>query len=234
MKLGIMQPYFVPYIGYWQLMNLVDQYVIYDDVNFIKRGWINRNRILVNGTPKYFNVPILGASQNLLIHEIRVNHDAVTINKKLRCIEEAYRRAPFYECVYPMIEDIMLYEEDNIAKYIDHSFRVICEYLDIQTKLSLSSDLKKDNTLRGQDKILAICRLLNATEYYNAIGGQELYSFEAFKAQGIQLNFVKTQNIEYKQFGDHFEPNLSIIDVMMFNPKEKICEYLNAYTLIGE
>lgn len=234
MKLGIMQPYFVPYIGYWQLMNLVDQYVIYDDVNFIKRGWINRNRILVNGTPKYFNLPILGASQNLLIHEIRVNHDAVTINKKLRCIEEAYRRAPFYERVYPMIEDIMLYEEDNIAKYIEYSFRVICEYLDIQTKLILSSDLKKDNTLRGQDKILAICSLLNATEYYNAIGGQELYSFEAFKAQGIQLNFVKTQNIEYKQFGDHFEPNLSIIDVMMFNPKEKICEYLNAYTLIDE
>lgn len=234
MKLGIMQPYFVPYIGYWQLMNLVDQYVIYDDVNYIKRGWVNRNRILVNGTPKYFNVPILGASQNLLINEIKVNHDAVTIHKKLRCIEEAYRRAPFYEQVYPMIEDILLYEEDDIAKYIQHSFDVICQYLDIQTKLILSSDLKKDNMLRGQDKILAICRLLNATEYYNAIGGQELYSFEAFKAQGIQLNFVKTNPIAYKQFGDHFEANLSIIDVMMFNSKEKILEYLNAYTLIRE
>lgn len=234
MKLGIMQPYFVPYIGYWQLMNLVDQYVIYDDVNYIKRGWINRNRILVNGTPKYFNVPILGASQNLLINEIRVNHDNAEINKKLRCIEEAYRRAPFYERVYPMIKDILLYEEDNIAKFIEHSFHVICEYLDIQTKLILSSDLEKDNTLRGQDKILAICRLLNATEYYNAIGGQDLYSFETFKAHGIQLNFVKTQDIEYKQFGNHFEANLSIIDVMMFNPKEKICEYLDAYTLIRE
>lgn len=234
MKLGIMQPYFVPYIGYWQLMNLVDQYVIYDDVNYIKRGWINRNRILVNGTPKYFNVPILGASQNLLINEIRVNHDNAEIDKKLRCIEEAYRRAPFYERIYPMIKDILLYEEDNIAKFIEHSFHVICEYLDIQTKLILSSDLEKDNTLRGQDKILAICRLLNATEYYNAIGGQDLYSFEAFQAQGIQLNFVKTQDIKYKQFGNDFEANLSIVDVMMFNSKEKICEYLNAYTLVRE
>lgn len=233
MKLGIMQPYFMPYIGYWQLMNLVDQYVVYDDVNFIKGGWINRNRILVNGAPKYFNVPMLGSSSNALINEVRVDHNEAVIRKSLRSIEGAYRKAPYYDIVSPMLEEILWCGEDNIAKYIKHSFDVIGNYLDIRTELIMSSDLKKNNDLRGQDKVLAICRLLGATEYYNAIGGQELYSYEAFREQGLQLNFVETQAIVYKQFDSEFQPNLSIIDVMMFNSKERIKEYLEAYTLIN-
>lgn len=234
MKLGIMQPYFVPYIGYWQLMNLVDQYVIYDDVNYIKGGWINRNRILVNGVPKYFNVPMRGSSPNILINEVKVDHNKAIIRKNLRSIEGAYKKAPYYEIVYPMLEDILWCGEENLAKYIEYSFRVIAKYLEIKTELLVSSDLDKDNMLKGQDKVLAICQQLNATEYYNAIGGQELYSFEAFREHGIQLHFVKTQDILYDQFGDEFQPNLSIIDVMMFNPKNKLKEYLEAYTLINE
>jgi len=234
MKLGIMQPYFVPYIGYWQLMNLVDQYVVYDDVNYIKGGWINRNRILVNGEPKYFHVPMQGSSPNLLINEVHVDHNEAIIRKNLRSIEGAYKKAPYYGTVYPMLEEILWCEEENIAKYIIHSFRVICRYLDIKTELLVSSDLEKDNALKGQDKVLAICRLLRASEYYNAIGGQELYSFEKFKENGVQLNFVKTQDIVYRQFENEFQPNLSIIDVMMFNSRDKIREYLDAYTLIRE
>lgn len=232
MKLGIMQPYFMPYIGYWQLMNLVDQYVIYDDVNFIKGGWINRNRILVNGVPKYFNVPMLGASPNLLINEVRVDHNEAIIRKNLRILEAAYRKAPCYEAVRPMLEDILWCQEEDIAKYIRHSFDVIGEYLGIRTKLILSSDLNKDNTLKGQDKVLAICKLLGAAEYYNAIGGQELYSYEAFRENGVRLNFVKTKDIEYRQFENEFQPNLSIIDVMMFNSRERVREYLEDYTLL--
>ncbi len=234
MKLGIMQPYFVPYIGYWQLMNLVDQYVIYDDVNFIKGGWINRNRILVNGVPKYFNVPMLGASSNVLINEVKVDHNEAIIRKSLRSIEGAYSKAPYFESVYPMLEAILWCEEESIARYIENSFRVIGKYLDIQTELIFSSDIEKDNNLKGQDKVLAICRQLNATEYYNAIGGQELYSYEAFRKYGIQLNFVKTQDIVYDQFGKEFQPNLSIIDVLMFSAKDKVKDYLKAYILISE
>lgn len=233
MKLGIMQPYFMPYIGYWQLMNLVDRYVIYDDVNFIKGGWINRNRILVNGIPKYFNVPMLGASPNLRINEVVVDHNEAVIRKNLRILEAAYRKAPCYDIVYPMLEEILWCAEDNIAKYIEHSFRVICKYLDIKTELVVSSDLDKDNTLKGQDKVIAICRLLGATEYYNAIGGQELYSYEAFRENGVGLYFVKSKDIVYRQFDNEFQPNLSMIDVMMFNPRERITEYLKAYTLIS-
>lgn len=232
MKLGIMQPYFMPYIGYWQLMNLVDQYVIYDDVNFIKGGWINRNRILVNGAPKYFNVPMLGSSSNVLINEVRVDHNAAVTRKSLRSIEGAYKKAPYFDIVNPMLEEILWCGEDNIAKYIEHSFRVICKYLDIRTELIVSSDLDKDTALKGQDKVIAICRLLGATEYYNAIGGRELYSYEAFREHGLQLKFVETKNIVYQQFDNTFQPNLSIIDVMMFNSRDKITEYLEAYTLI--
>lgn len=227
-----MQPYFMPYIGYWQLMNLVDQYVIYDDVNFIKGGWINRNRILVNGAPKYFNVPMLGSSSNVLINEVRVDHNAAVTRKSLRSIEGAYKKAPYFDIVNPMLEEVLWCGEDNIAKYIEHSFRVICKYLDIRTELIVSSDLDKDTALKGQDKVIAICRLLGATEYYNAIGGRELYSYEAFREHGLQLKFVETKNIVYQQFDNTFQPNLSIIDVMMFNSRDKIREYLEAYTLI--
>ena len=232
MKLGIMQPYFVPYIGYWQLMNAVDKYVIYDDVNFIKGGWINRNRILVNGQPKYFNIPMIGASPFKLINEIGVNNDLQLINKNLRIIEAAYKKAPYYKDVYPIVEEILKCGKNDIAGYIEESFKVINKYLGISTELIVSSNLKKDCSLKGQDKVLQICGLLGATEYYNAVGGQELYSFDAFEKHVIKLKFINTKEIIYDQFGQTFQPNLSIIDVMMFNSVEEIMTYLNEFELI--
>ncbi len=231
MKVGIMQPYFVPYIGYWQLMNAVDMYVVYDDVNYINRGWINRNRILVEGQPKYFNVPMTGASQNKRIFEVKVNHDSKLIEKNLRMIECAYRRAPFYQEVYDLLEKILYCGKNDLGSYIMCSFHTICAYLKIETELIFSSSLDKNNDLRGKDKIISICELLKATEYYNAIGGKELYSKEEFGERGIALRFVRTDKIEYPQFGNEFQPNLSIIDVMMFNSVERIQEMLSMYTL---
>ena len=234
MKLGIMQPYFMPYIGYWQLMNVVDKYVIYDDVNFIKGGWVNRNRILVNGQPKYFNLPMIGASSFKKINEVCVNNDIKLIEKNLRIIEGAYRKAPFFDMVLPIVKDIVYCNKENIAEYIAYSFKIINEYLDISTELLISSALEKDCSLRAQDKVLAICKLLGTTEYYNAIGGQELYSFSDFAEQGIQLKFLKTNNIEYEQFGGKFQENLSIIDVMMFNSRERVKEMLSEFEVISE
>lgn len=234
MKLGIMQPYFIPYIGYWQLMNAVDKYVIYDDVNYIKGGWINRNRILVNGQPSFFNIPMLGASPNKKINEVGVNHDLKLMAKNLRILEGAYKKAPQYERVFPLVEAIFSSQQENIAGFIADSFQIINRYLGIQTEMILSSSLRKDCSLRGQDKVLAICEELGASEYYNAIGGQELYSFSDFRRRGIQLKFLQTELIEYTQFGGTFQPNLSILDVMMFNPPEIISEYLRKYTLVEE
>lgn len=234
MKLGIMQPYFMPYIGYWQLMNAVDKYIIYDDVNFIKGGWIHRNRILINGQIKYFNIPMLGASSQKLINEIAVNQNENLKNKNLRILMNAYQKAPYFNDIFPILEEILNCKETILSKFILNSFQYINEYLNIQTELILSSSLKKDCNLRGEKKVLAICELMNATEYYNAIGGRELYSFEAFERKGIKLNFLKSTTIKYSQFSDHFQENLSIIDILMFNSKEQIKEMLRSYTLIKE
>lgn len=234
MKLGIMQPYFVPYLGYWQLMNAVDKYVIYDDVNYIKGGWINRNRILIGGVPKYFNIPMLGASPYKLINEVEVNNDYHLIEKNLRMIENAYKKAPYFSDVYPVIERVLRCGKNNIAEYITESFKIIGEYLGITTELIISSSLEKDCSLKGQDKVLAICKLLNATEYYNAIGGQELYSFSQFRENNISLKFLKTDDIIYEQFGNEFQKNLSIVDVMMFNSQQQVKKWLDSYTLITE
>lgn len=232
MKIGIMQPYFMPYIGYWQLMNAVDKYVIYDDVNYIKSGWINRNRILVEGRSKYFNVQLIGASSNKKINEVGINRDLRIISKELRIIEGAYQKAPFYQMIYPVVEEILQYEEENLSDYLKNSFDIICNYLGITTELIFSSTLDKNCNLKGQDKVISICELLGATEYYNAIGGRQIYSYSDFMNHGIELKFLKTNNIEYMQFDNKFQENLSIIDVLMFNPKEKVHQMLQDYSLI--
>jgi hypothetical protein len=232
MKLGIMQPYFFPYIGYWQLMNAVDKYVIYDDVNFLKAGWINRNRILVNGEAKMVNLKLNGASSNRLINEVEVSNDKVYNKKLLRTIEENYKKAPYFSNIYSVIEKIINQDEKNLARYLEYSMKQICEYLFIETELIISSSLNKNNALKGQDKVIEICKVLGTDEYYNAIGGQELYSDKDFETQGIKLKFLKTGTVEYKQFNSEFIPNLSIIDVMMFNSKEEIKNYLGMYELL--
>lgn len=234
MKVGIMQPYFVPYIGYWQLINAVDKYVVYDDVNFIKGGWINRNRILLNGQPQYINIPMLGASPHKLINEIKVNHEKKLISKNLKMIEGAYKKAPYYSDIFPLCEKILKSEKENIALFIVDSFEVICDYLDIKTDFVISSSLKKDNAQKGQDKVLTICTLLGATEYWNAIGGQKLYSFSDFKEKKVQLKFLKPLPLEYKQFTYEYQDNLSILDVLMFNSKERVKGFLNQYTIIAD
>lgn len=233
MKLGIMQPYFFPYIGYWQLMNAVDTYVIYDDVSFIKNGWINRNRILINGEAKYFNLPTTGAGSFVQIKDVKLNPDPVLIGKLLKKLEVSYRKAPLYGEVMPLLERILTYETLSMVNLLEFQLREIAAYLGITTQLLISSrDVKKDNSLSGQDKVIDICRSLKATEYYNAIGGQELYDSEAFSRNGISLYFLKTSSIIYPQYKNEFVCDLSIIDVMMFNPVEDIRKMLLAYRLL--
>lgn len=232
MKVGIMQPYFFPYIGYWQLINAVDKYVIYDDVNYIKGGWINRNRILIEGEPKYFNIQLIGASPNKKINEICVNRDTRLINKSLRIIDAAYKKAPFYKEVFPLIKKILQSREENLALYLGNSIQVICEYLNITTEIIYSSGLEKDCSLKGEMKVLEICKILGATEYYNAFGGQSLYSYLNFRNNAITLKFVKTNDIMYRQYNYECEKNLSIIDVLMFNSKEKVCQLLHEFDVV--
>ncbi len=232
MKVGIMQPYFFPYIGYWQLMNAVDKYVIYDDVNYIKGGWINRNRILIDGQPKMLNIKLNGASSNKFINEVMVSRDSVFKKKLLKTISHSYKKAPLYEKVYPLIEKIILYEEEQLALYLQNTIEMIADYLEMNTQFILSSNIEKNNLLTGQEKVIEICKILEANEYYNAIGGKELYSKELFNENNISLKFLHTDLIEYNQFDNEFEPNLSVIDIMMFNSKDEINSMMNSYSLI--
>lgn len=234
MIVGVMQPYLFPYIGYWQLLNGVDTFVMFDDVNYINRGWINRNRILIDGQPKYFNVQMRGASQNQLINEVALTNDVQAAEKQVRAIELAYKKAPYFTDCFPMIAECMRFQGENLSDFVCHSIRETAKYLGINTTLLLSSEIEKDNSLRGQDKILDICKRLGATEYWNPIGGTELYDKALFSENGMALHFLKANgDIKYKQFReDAFEPFLSIIDVMMFNSVERIQEMLNEYTLL--
>jgi len=234
MIVGVMQPYLFPYIGYWQLLNGVDTFVMFDDVNYINRGWINRNRILIDGQPKYFNVQMRGASQNQLINEVALTNDVQAAEKQVRAIELAYKKAPYFTDCFPMIAECMRFQGENLSDFVCHSIRETAKYLGINTTLLLSSEIEKDNSLRGQDKILDICKRLGATEYWNPIGGTELYDKALFSENGMVLHFLKANgDIKYKQFKDDaFEPFLSIIDVMMFNSVDSIHEMLNEYTLL--
>jgi hypothetical protein len=229
MTLGIMQPYFMPYIGYWQLMAAVDTYVIYDDVNYIKKGWINRNNILVNNDKQLFTISLNGASQNKLINEITIADDFTKLRKT---IHMAYHKAPYYNEVVALLDKIFSYQSSNLADFIANSIELVCQYLDIQTKIIMSSDIEKDNSLKGQDKILEICKLLNADTYYNAIGGQELYDKSVFEKENIKLCFLKSDIPEYSQYNIDFVPGLSIIDVLMFNNPMQVNKMLIDYILV--
>jgi len=229
MTLGSNQPYLFPYIGYWQLMNISDIYVISDSMQYIRKGYINRNYILFNDKRHLFTLEVLGVHTETRINEVTVG----TISPKiLRTITHTYKKAPYFEDVYPMIEQILSNNEKNLAKYIGYSMERVAQYLGIDTKFVYLSDLQGETSLRGQDRVLDICKRVNADHYINAIGGQELYDRNDFLKEGIRLNFLKTGDIEYRQFNNEFVPNLSIIDIMMFNSKEEIKVMLKKYTLV--
>lgn len=229
MKIAIMQPYFFPYIGYWQLIHAVDLFVIYDDAHYINKGYINRNSILVNGQIRKITLELLGASQNKLINEITVGHNGVTL---LQTIERVYKKAPLFHEVFSLIEMILLNKEKNLAQFLQFSLKKISSFLGINTQFMYSSEIVEAQTLKAQDKIIAICKKLGAIQYINAIGGQSLYGRDFFKRDNIELSFLKTEAPPYLQFNKEFVPHLSIIDVLMFNSRTKASEILSQYQLI--
>lgn len=221
MKLAIMQPYFFPYIGYFQLLAAVDEFIVYDNIKYTKKGWINRNRMLQNGQDVMFSLPLKGGSDSLDVCERELAAD-FSRDKLLNQIRGAYRRAPYFEQTFPLLEQIVRYEDANLFGYLHHSIAKTCEHLGLSTKIRISSEIAIDHGLKSQDKVLALCAATGATTYVNTIGGLELYSKEVFRERGIELKFIRSKPFEYAQLGDTFVPWLSIIDVMMFNPHDVI------------
>lgn len=232
MKVGIMQPYLFPYIGYFQLINAVDKFIIHDDVQYIKGGWINRNRIQINDKDHLFTFSLKKDSSVKNINT-RLFSDQFIKEKTylLRLIQNNYKKAPYFSDTYDLLLKILDFKELNISSFITNSLELICNYLKIKTPFYLSSELNKNNKLKGQDRVINICQTLKAKIYINPIGGKILYSKEEFKKNNISLFFLQTKNINYGHNKQPFISNLSIIDVIMFNSKEKIEKMLGLYIL---
>lgn len=229
-----MQPYFLPYLGYWQLLNFVDRFVIYDNVNFIKGGWINRNRILINGKPSYITIPLHQASQNKLICDISLQSSLAWQTKMIKSIEYTYRKAPFFSNIFPIIKQIISYKTDNLADFLVHQLKTMAAFLGIRTELIKSSHRYKYPNLTGQDRILDICKREGASAYINLQGGQALYNAAAFRRQDIDLCFIVTQQIPYMQRSAGFVASLSLVDALMEIGAQGVAEQLDKFNLLTD
>ncbi len=229
---AIMQPYLFPYIGYFQLINAVDTFIIFDDVNYINKGWINRNRILLNNKIHKFTLSLNKASQNRIINEITIFDPHESKDRLMKLISQAYSDAPQYSTVLPLINCIMANNDEYLCDFIEYSIKQIAGYLEINTKFIRSSSIEIEPALKGQEKILAICRKTGSKVYINPIGGIDLYNRDIFIGNNIDLRFLKTGSVTYKQSGNEFMPALSIIDVLMYAGKNDIKQMLGQYELI--
>ncbi|MBA7653693.1 hypothetical protein ES703_61550 [subsurface metagenome] len=236
MKIGIMQPYFFPYIGYFALISAVDVFVFYIDVQYIRRGWINRNRILNRDKPElweYINIPVKKTSRESKIQEIEIFDEEKWDEKLKKKLTLRYSKAPYFRYVKDLLFDII--ERGNRDKLFELnicSVRQVCDYLDIHTNFTNSSTLEYNRELDAQGKLIDITKALNGSTYINPIGGRELYSKEEFLKFGLNIVFLKMNELVYHQGKGDFFPNLSIIDVLMWNSKEDIKSMLNNYTLV--
>lgn len=221
-----MQPYFFPYIGYFQLMSEADVFVLYDDVQYMKGGWINRNRILRSGAPAWLTRPVERRSLGTLIGDMRYVDRPDVLPGLADAVRGSYRKAPRYEDWIGLIVELLEQEDRHVARYNEALLRGVAQAVGIGCEFVRSSDLDTDRSRRGQDRVLDICRLLGASRYTNAIGGTELYDRDTFREAGIELKFVRTTDVTYPQFDEPFVPNLSIIDVLMFNSPEQVAGLL--------
>ncbi|MGB5944419.1 MAG: WbqC family protein [Leeuwenhoekiella sp.] len=231
-SIAIMQPYFFPYVGYFQLVNAVDEFIVFDDVNFIKKGWINRNYISANGKSKLFTVPLLKPSQNKLIKETEVHPTEYLKFKKtfLATLKHTYSKSPYFEQTFSMVEDILA-ESTTIANLALKSVITVAAYLEMKTDFMVSSDFQADKELKGQDRILNLCTARDASEYLNLSGGKNLYQVEDFQQQNIELKFVSTDFSSLKKIDQSFNFQLSVIHLLMHFSPRRINDFLKIYNL---
>jgi hypothetical protein len=235
-SIAVMQPYIFPYLGYFQLINAVDEFVFYDDVNFIKQGWINRNQILNNNKALSFSIPLEKVSSFKSIQDTNINFNSYAKWKKkfLKTLEQNYSKAPYFESIYNLVHEIIEDpKSESISELAIRSNKYVSDYLGLKAKFKKSSEYFYDSKkLERTERLLNIGNKLRAKAYINALGGQELYDKSDFKACDIDLYFLNPNLKPYKQFSEEFVPGLSIIDILMFNSKEECIELLNDYKLV--
>ncbi len=231
MRLGFMQPYFFPYIGYFDLINCSDRWIVFDTVQFIKQGWINRNRILHPKTGwQYITIPIKNGPHNVPILEVETKNPAEWRSLITGQLEHYRKRAPHYDETINLVKNCLGIEENNLSKLNVHILDTVCHYLDITFNYSIFSqmNLSLKNIEESGDWALRLCETLGAKEYINPPNGINLYDPERFNSCGIKLIIQEQADFVYSCKGYAFEPNLSIIDALMWNTKEEIKDYLNS------
>lgn len=233
MKLAIMQPYFFPYIGYWQLIHAADRFVIYDDVAYIKGGWVNRNRLLINGEPVFVTAPLQQPSSYKRICDTALQHAPWWRDKLIRTVAITYRKAPCFDVVFPLVEQLVRHETAMLSDYLAHQLQTLAAFMGITTEFVLSSRGYQNAQLSGQERVLDICKKEGAGSYLNAQGGQTLYASDAFGHAGIDLRFIVMQPLPYQQSAGSFVPYLSIIDALMAIGPTAIRQHLDAFHLIS-
>ncbi|MCB9495454.1 MAG: WbqC family protein [Fibrobacteria bacterium] len=233
MTLAAMQPYVLPYIGYFQLIQEAGTFVILDDVAFIKKGWIHRNRILLGGSAHLFTLPLQDASQNRSIKDTFLVADDLWKLKLVKTIRSAYAKALHFREGMAILEEILETRETNLSRFAVRSLETVARELGITTTLRLASEeFPNLRDARGQDRILDLCMASKATRYVNAIGGMELYHPEAFREKDVELRFLRTKIEPYFQLGREFVPYLSILDLLMFLGAEQTREHLRFFDLV--
>lgn len=234
MKSGIMQPYFVPYIGYFSLIKNTDKWIILDTVQYIRHGWINRNRILKPSDDwQYITIPLEKHSRSALIKDIKIKENTDWRDKIFKQLEHYKKKAPFYKETIKLLKECFEHKTESIVDLNTHLLKKICEYLDIKFKYKIFSemDLKIGEIKEPGDWALEISKALGASEYINPPGGEEIFNKKKFIKEKIELKFLKINLEEYDQRRNKFKPGLSIIDVMMFNDPRTINKFLDNYKL---
>ncbi|EPJ7086017.1 WbqC family protein [Citrobacter amalonaticus] len=229
--IAIMQPYLFPYLGYFQLIMASDTFVLFDDVNYIKKGYINRNNILLNGAAYRFTIPVQNVSQNKKINEHYFSDDTENL---LKTFNMAYAKAPYYMDIYPIIERALKGTEKKVSSVCFNAINDILDYLGIEKNIVFSSNIAYDRCASATDKVIDITKALGSNYYINAIGGQNLYEYDYFKSKDVTLAFIQMSDIVYSQEGKNVEfiPNLSILDALMWSSPKNVLEMLTKYTLI--
>lgn len=238
-----MQPYLFPYLGYFQLIGAVDQFILLDDANFIKQGWVNRNRILAPNrrgsvATHPFTVPVRDISSHRPICEMRVDPDARWRRKLIRTIAQTYSRAPEFPRVWPWLAKLVDDDQDSLCDYLNRTITSVADYLGLDTPiislagLSYGDPGSRVAKLKGIERVIEICTRQQATEYVNSWGGRSLYDASVFNAHNIDLWFLQHRPRPYRQFGNPFVSHLSIIDALMFNGVDKFPGLLNEYRLV--
>ena len=231
MKVAIMQPYLFPYVGYWQLIGAADTFVILDDVNFIRRGWINRNRILQNGSEILFTLPVKNASQNRLISETSFTDDPKAYAKLLRMFAQAYAKAPFAGEMNEIAGKCLNFENRDVTALVKNQLETVTDYLGIKKDFLKASELRPADHRHAQEGILELCRITGADCYINPIGGTSLYEKEAFAKAGIELYFLHTDFEEAEKLTGGRRADLSVIDLIANCSKDTLRKLLGCYNL---